>query len=569
VAAIAALAGGGAGMLTKGAILGDAYEREDIGADALRTGVSAAGAGMTQAIQAGMPMTSLLARGFSAAPGAQLSMATDLALSEDEITWSDVGQRGLQAGGEVAGTALGETLDDTLAGPRPDLGRRMIAAGYGGALENAVGTGADLNTYEQGPGAALARIAGSAARGGVVSSIVSVAEHTQAQRQQQEQAAAGERRAAEANMREHAERQDAAVHHAERQEARERRAAERALAGTEPTRLAEGEAHAGDDVRADVDVRERARARRRWGTAEGAPEGTLTPDHLRDLRSRETRGEPSLPAEPRPPETHLNEDVPRAEVRERARRMRAANERAAAERALAGTAPQQAAPDAPNATIDEIRAEVDARERTRAEQQGYRAEYPPGTDGSLGYDFDPTHVPGPFEAGEHDAPWNGINWPPNNGHHTPQVPAPLDPHIPVHRRGPEGGGYFSPEHTPIAQRSMPPEYDFDTGMEPLDYTPEEHYYEVGPEGLTVNQSQTGPAFNQPGGGLQYQAQLQPGQTRPDNVRALVQRGALVEQQANFAGPASPEEIAEIEAALEEEAELRRRSHATALDHYAQ
>jgi hypothetical protein len=423
-----------------------------------------------------------------------------------------------------------------------------------------------------------------------MSSIIAIAEHGQARRQEQEQAAAAERRAAEANLREHAERQEAAVHHAERQEARERRAAERALAGTEPTRLAEGEAHAGDDVRAEVDVRERARAMRERAAAgppsiEGAAAGDeviLTPDHLRSLRSREQPGDvaPGDAAARRPAdEVHTGEDVrSRAEVRERARVMRAAAERAAAERALEGTAPRPRAPGEPDPVIEEIRAETDARDRARRVRDGYRAEYPPGTAGSLGTEFDPTYVPGPFEAGEYDADpgrrpvgFGGVNWPPNDGHHTPQVPVPLDPGTRLHRRGHEGGSYFSPEDTSIAQRSMPPEYDLETGFEPLDYTPEEHYYEVGEHPLHVNASQTGPAFGQPGGGTQYQALLQPGQTRPDNVAALVRSGALVEDRANFAGPPTAEEQAEIEAALEEEAEQRRRSQraATALDHYAQ
>jgi hypothetical protein len=175
IAGLSALAGGTAGMGTRGAMQGDAYEREDILQDGVRTAISTIAAGGTQALQTAIPVNTLLGRAALAVPGAQLEMASDLAMSEDEIEWNDVGERALQAGGQVVGTAVGETVEDAIGGG-PNLGRRMLAAGTGGAAESALGTSAELDTYDDGALAALGQIAGSGLEGAATSSLLAATE---------------------------------------------------------------------------------------------------------------------------------------------------------------------------------------------------------------------------------------------------------------------------------------------------------------------------------------------------------------------------------------------------------
>src|SRR5262249_7597227 len=143
--------------------------------------------------------------------------------------------------------------------------------------------------------------------------------------------------------------------------------------------------------------------------------------------------------------------------------------------------------------------------------------------GSLGRPFDATEVPGPGEA---------VNWPPNGGAAGERELVELAPGTELHRAGKPTGGYFSPQDTPIPQRAMAPVYD--ENGERVEHIPEEHFYEVGPTGLKMNQSTIAPAFDEPGGGAQLQSPVTSGAKYGANAEQLVKGGQLVETQANFA-----------------------------------
>ncbi len=143
--------------------------------------------------------------------------------------------------------------------------------------------------------------------------------------------------------------------------------------------------------------------------------------------------------------------------------------------------------------------------------------------GSLGVPVDRNHVPGPGEK---------VNWGPNDGGIGEPVLESLPPGTELHRRGSPAGSYFSPERTPIPERSLPPTYSEDGAV--IDYTPEEYFYEVGPNGMNAETNAIAPLFNQPGGGLQYQApKTNPTDQRKPNMNALVDDGRLIETQQNL------------------------------------
>ena len=215
-AALAATVGGTAGMAMRGTVLGDAYEREDIGADALRTAASAAGGASSQALQALGP-TNLVTRALTQAPSAMLTHGTDLALTEEDLTWGHVGRHMAQGGAEILGTGLGETVEDHLGERLGDgLGGRVIANATGGLVENTTSSALDSETWQDGVGQGLARIAGRGTQGAIQSGAMAAVEHGHAERQQQERAAA-----------------------------------QRALEGSEPRPHAPDSPHAGDEFRAE------------------------------------------------------------------------------------------------------------------------------------------------------------------------------------------------------------------------------------------------------------------------------------------------------------------------------
>ncbi len=155
--------------------------------------------------------------------------------------------------------------------------------------------------------------------------------------------------------------------------------------------------------------------------------------------------------------------------------------------------------------------------------------------GSQGTPMDPNYVPGPGEP---------VNWGANNGGIGPAVPERLAPGTMLHRTGSPKGSYFAPDGTPIPERSLPPTYGPD-GV-PLDYTPEEYFYEVGPGGMPVEMNVIAPGFAQPGGGVQYQAPKgAPTDKWNPNAESLVKRGELIEVQQNIVKELSPEEREEV------------------------
>jgi len=140
------------------------------------------------------------------------------------------GADGLASLGRIGGALAAEGLDIGLS----DRLERRLGGTFGGMITNSLGsvaeTGADANTWEHGMDEGLGRLGTAAGRAALESGLESGAEHL-------------------------AGRSAPARRHEERQRA----AAERALEGTAPRPLGEGERHAGDDFRADVDDHEALR----------------------------------------------------------------------------------------------------------------------------------------------------------------------------------------------------------------------------------------------------------------------------------------------------------------------
>jgi hypothetical protein len=100
-----------------------------------------------------------------------------------------------------------------------------------------------------------------------------------------------------------------------------------------------------------------------------------------------------------------------------------------------------------------------------------------------------------------------IQWPPNGGFADTPASATLVPGTTVDRYGYAGGSYVSPTGTPFIQRSLAP------GTQ---NTPYNIYTVLQP--IPVNAGQTAPAFDMPGGGMQYKL--------PSSVQSLIDSGHL-------------------------------------------
>src|SRR4029453_9597357 len=88
-----------------------------------------------------------------------------------------------------------------------------------------------------------------------------------------------------------------------------------------------------------------------------------------------------------------------------------------------------------------------------------------------------------------DGSWD---WPPDGGFAGPRTQETLPVDTRIDRFGHEGGDYLSPEGTPFEQRALAPKSLKD------DY----HVYKV-VKPLPVESGGIAPAFDQPGGGVQY------------------------------------------------------------------
>jgi hypothetical protein len=101
-----------------------------------------------------------------------------------------------------------------------------------------------------------------------------------------------------------------------------------------------------------------------------------------------------------------------------------------------------------------------------------------------------------------------VNWPPNRGYSEPPGRSSLPPGTQVDRYGNPTGQFLSPRGTPIEQRSLPP------GAENRPY----NAYEVA-RPFEVDAGPVAPAFNQPGGGTQFD-------TAPSTIQDLLNAGNL-------------------------------------------
>jgi hypothetical protein len=443
IAGGATLLGGGAGMLTRAGMQGDAYEREDIARDGIEATVNALGAGGTQAIQTAMPANSLLTRAIAAAPEAGLSGATELALSEDEIDLGDLGEQGLRGGGQIAGSALGETVEDAIGGPAPGLHRRMLGAGMGGGLENMTETSTELDTYDDGALEALGRIASSGARGVAESSVFSMTEHVADQRER---------------TRAHQERT--------------RTRFDENLRGSEghPARAA-AEAQANRDT-ADSLIREIVESDHPTSTTRDVDPDDPSLDDLAAMSSRSA-------------ETTRT------------------------------SWPASGDNDTSASLIDDVVSQPI---------------------GSTGMPFDPARVPGPGER---------PNYPPNDGFASEPVQAELAPGTELHRVNSPHGTYFSPAETSIEARALPPRYG--PNGEHAPHLRQERFYTVGESGMLVDQGPAAAAFGEPGGGPQLRS------IGAASASELEGAGVINLEQENIATIAEGDDLAEIEAAVAQEA----------------
>jgi uncharacterized Zn-binding protein involved in type VI secretion len=171
----------------------------------------------------------------------------------------------------------------------------------------------------------------------------------------------------------------------------------------------------------------------------------------------------------------------------------------------------KATPDAPKATPDAPKATPDAPKAT-PDAPNEAAAAPKATPNAP-KDAPPvrpdtsTAKYGPWE--KYQKPDGDWNWPPKGGFAGTPKPETLPVGTRIDRFGHEGGTYLSPEGTPFPERALAPKSVND------DY----HVYKV-VKPLDVEAGGIAPAFDQPGGGVQYKTSKK--------VAELLKEGYIVE-----------------------------------------
>jgi hypothetical protein len=141
-----------------------------------------------------------------------------------------------------------------------------------------------------------------------------------------------------------------------------------------------------------------------------------------------------------------------------------------------------------------------------------------------------------------------VNYPLNEGARGAITPHDLPPGTHADRFNSWYGSYFSPEGEALERRALPPWYEHGTG-DLLESPPAYHTFEVGPRGATAREGEINRAFNQVGGGTQWQ--FNPSAQNPHgmSVNQLVGDGTLVPQESMHMYNATPAEHAEVMGAV--------------------
>ena len=178
----------------RGAVLGDAYEREDIGADAARTLAAAAAGGGGKLIEGAVGPTNLLTRTLVQLPGEAITHGTDMAVSDEDLTWGTVGRHVVEGGTSAVAAGLGDTVEDSVSTRAGNgLGGRVASRAVGGLVERSSGAAMNANTWDEGVGQGMIRVAGSGLRGAAQNGVTAAGSHMRQSQIDAESRAAAQR----------------------------------------------------------------------------------------------------------------------------------------------------------------------------------------------------------------------------------------------------------------------------------------------------------------------------------------------------------------------------------------